>query len=214
MSPFGSRTTLPALVAATARAMASRAARIGVIGRNRTRVVAAEIGGAALAAGVTDANEIKAALNRAEGANGVLPCPGQLSRQRRLVTLLRAAPGLPPPQNPSRGSPAHFAPACPERRPPRHAAGHLRFLTSRLDEATSRRLSWPRKPCRHPGCGPRRCSQAIAFQPTPSASLLHPQASGIQAPAQLPPSGTAAWSELRPAQSDPPVAGGHLPSPC
>jgi len=79
------------LGAATARAMAAKGARIALIGRTRKKLeeVAAEVGGVALAADVTNSSELEAALAQAEAANGVarilVNCAGS-GGSRRLIS--------------------------------------------------------------------------------------------------------------------------------
>jgi len=61
------------LGAATARAMAAKGARIGVIGRNMENAekIAAEVKGVALHADVTNEEQIKTAIAKAEAAHGI-----------------------------------------------------------------------------------------------------------------------------------------------
>src|SRR5438477_9277803 len=61
------------LGAATARAMAAKGAKIGVIDQNKENAekVAAEVKGIALHADVTDEEAIKAAIAKAEAAHGI-----------------------------------------------------------------------------------------------------------------------------------------------
>src|SRR3954464_12926467 len=61
------------LGAATARAMAAKGAKIGVIDQNKENAekVAAEVKGVALHADVTDEDGIKAAIAKAEAAHGI-----------------------------------------------------------------------------------------------------------------------------------------------
>src|SRR5207248_1564664 len=61
------------LGAATARAMAAKGAKIGVIDQNKENAekVAAEVKGVALHADVTDEDAIKAAIAKAEAAHGI-----------------------------------------------------------------------------------------------------------------------------------------------
>src|ERR1700759_2137532 len=61
------------LGAATARAMAAKGAKIGVIDQNKENAekVAAEVKGVALHADVTSEEQIKAAIAKAEAAHGV-----------------------------------------------------------------------------------------------------------------------------------------------
>src|ERR1700709_919312 len=61
------------LGAATARAMAAKGAKIGVIDQNKENAekVAAEVKGVALHADVTDEEAIKAAIAKAEAAHGI-----------------------------------------------------------------------------------------------------------------------------------------------
>src|SRR5438445_546487 len=76
------------LGAATARAMAAKGARIGVIDQNKENAekVAAEVKGVALHADVTDEDGIKAAIAKAEAAHGVarvlMNCAGIGGSQR------------------------------------------------------------------------------------------------------------------------------------
>src|SRR5216683_3010342 len=75
------------LGAATARAMAAKGAKIGVIDQSKENAekVAAEVKGVALHADVTDEDGIKAAIAKAEAAHGVA------SQKIRVNTI---APGL------------------------------------------------------------------------------------------------------------------------
>src|SRR5262245_53708499 len=61
------------LGAATARAMAAKGARVAVLDMNKDNAekVASEIKGVALAGDVSDENDVKAALAKAEAAHGV-----------------------------------------------------------------------------------------------------------------------------------------------
>src|SRR5947209_19475831 len=61
------------LGAATARAMAAKGARIGVLDQSleNAEKVAAEVKGVALGADVTDEDQVKAALAKAEAAHGI-----------------------------------------------------------------------------------------------------------------------------------------------
>src|ERR1700690_4187362 len=61
------------LGAATARAMAARGAKIGIIDQSKENAekVAAEVKGIALHADVTDEEAIKAAIAKAEAAHGI-----------------------------------------------------------------------------------------------------------------------------------------------
>ncbi|WP_201293907.1 SDR family NAD(P)-dependent oxidoreductase, partial [Escherichia coli] len=74
--------------AATARAMAAKGARIGVIDQNKENAekVAAEVKGVALHADVTDEEAIKAAIAKAEAAHGIarvlMNCAGIGGSQR------------------------------------------------------------------------------------------------------------------------------------
>src|SRR6201995_2656746 len=76
------------LGAATARAMAAKGAKIGVIDQNKENAekVAAEVKGVALHADVTSEEQIKAAIAKAEGAHGVarvlMNCAGIGGSQR------------------------------------------------------------------------------------------------------------------------------------
>jgi NAD(P)-dependent dehydrogenase (short-subunit alcohol dehydrogenase family) len=76
------------LGAATARAMAAKGARIGVIDQNKENAekVAAEVKGIALHADVTDEEQIKAAISKAEAAHGIarvlMNCAGIGGSQR------------------------------------------------------------------------------------------------------------------------------------
>jgi NAD(P)-dependent dehydrogenase (short-subunit alcohol dehydrogenase family) len=76
------------LGAATARAMAAKGARIGVIDQNKENAekVAAEVKGIALHADVTDEEQIKAAIAKAEAAHGIarvlMNCAGIGGSQR------------------------------------------------------------------------------------------------------------------------------------
>src|SRR5882762_6420252 len=76
------------LGAATARAMAAKGARIGVIDQNKENAekVAAEVKGVALHADVTDEDAIKAAIAKAEAAHGIarvlMNCAGIGGSQR------------------------------------------------------------------------------------------------------------------------------------
>src|SRR3984893_8769436 len=76
------------LGAATARAMAAKGAKIGVIDQNKENAekVAAEVNGVALHADVTDEEAIKAALAKAESAHGIarvlMNCAGIGGSQR------------------------------------------------------------------------------------------------------------------------------------
>ena len=76
------------LGAATARAMAAKGAKIGVIDQNKENAekVAAEVKGVALHADVTDEEAIKAAIAKAEAAHGIarvlMNCAGIGGSQR------------------------------------------------------------------------------------------------------------------------------------
>src|SRR5438874_7239156 len=76
------------LGAATARAMAAKGAKIGVLDQSKENAekVAAEVGGVALHADVTDEEQVKAALAKAEGAHGIarvlMNCAGIGGSQR------------------------------------------------------------------------------------------------------------------------------------
>src|SRR5260221_7189555 len=76
------------LGAATARAMAAKGAKIGVIDQNKENAekVAAEVKGVALHADVTDEDGIKAAIAKAEAAHGIarvlMNCAGIGGAQR------------------------------------------------------------------------------------------------------------------------------------
>ena len=76
------------LGAATARAMAAKGARIGVLDQSKENAekVAAEVKGIALHADVTDEEQVKAALAKAEEAHGVarvlMNCAGIGGSQR------------------------------------------------------------------------------------------------------------------------------------
>src|SRR6476659_7827962 len=76
------------LGAATARAMAAKGAKIGVIDQNKENAekVAAEVKGVALHADVTDEDAIKAAIAKAEAAHGIarvlMNCAGIGGSQR------------------------------------------------------------------------------------------------------------------------------------
>ena len=76
------------LGAATARAMAAKGAKIGVIDQNKENAekVAAEVKGVALHADVTDEDQVKAALAKAESAHGIarvlMNCAGIGGSQR------------------------------------------------------------------------------------------------------------------------------------
>ena len=76
------------LGAATARAMAAKGAKIGVIDQNKDNAekVAAEVKGVALHADVTSEEQIKAAIAKAEAAHGVarvlMNCAGIGGSQR------------------------------------------------------------------------------------------------------------------------------------
>src|SRR6201987_5214783 len=61
------------LGAATARAMAAKGAKIAVLGQSKENAekVAAELKGVAIQAGVTDEEQVKAGLAKAEAAHGV-----------------------------------------------------------------------------------------------------------------------------------------------
>src|ERR1700757_2595868 len=61
------------LGAATARAMAAKGARIGVLDQSKENAekVAAELKGVALLADVTNEEQVKAAIAAAEGAHGI-----------------------------------------------------------------------------------------------------------------------------------------------
>ena len=76
------------LGAATARAMAAKGAKIGVLDQNKENAekVAAEVKGVALHADVTDEEQVKAAIAKAEAAHGVarvlMNCAGIGGSQR------------------------------------------------------------------------------------------------------------------------------------
>src|ERR1700751_1996931 len=76
------------LGAATARAMAEKGAKIGVLDQSKENAekVAAEVKGVALHADVTDEAQIKAAIAKAEAAHGIarvlMNCAGIGSSQR------------------------------------------------------------------------------------------------------------------------------------
>jgi NAD(P)-dependent dehydrogenase (short-subunit alcohol dehydrogenase family) len=76
------------LGAATARAMAAKGAKIGVLDQSKENAekIAAEVKGIALHADVTDEEQVKAALAKAEGAHGVarvlMNCAGIGGSQR------------------------------------------------------------------------------------------------------------------------------------
>src|SRR5438067_2278617 len=76
------------LGAATARAMAAKGAKIGVLDQSKENAekVAAEVGGVALHADVTDEEQVKAALAKAEAAHGIarvlMNCAGIGGSQR------------------------------------------------------------------------------------------------------------------------------------
>src|SRR6266481_837648 len=76
------------LGAATARAMAAKGAKIGVIDQNKENAekVAAEVKGVALHADVTDEEQVKAAIAKAEAAHGIarvlMNCAGIGGSQR------------------------------------------------------------------------------------------------------------------------------------
>jgi len=76
------------LGAATARAMAAKGAKIGVLDQSKENAekVAAEVKGIALHADVTDEDQVKAALAKAEGAHGIarvlMNCAGIGGSQR------------------------------------------------------------------------------------------------------------------------------------
>src|SRR3979411_2383149 len=78
------------LGAATARAMAAKGARIGGIDQNKENAekVAAEVKGIALHADVTDEEQIKAAISKAEAAHGIarvlMNCAGIGGSQRHV----------------------------------------------------------------------------------------------------------------------------------
>src|SRR5438045_8252504 len=78
----------PGLGASTARAMAAKGARIGVIDQSKENAekVAAEVKGVALHADVTSEEQIKAAIAKAEAAHGVarvlMNCAGIGGSQR------------------------------------------------------------------------------------------------------------------------------------
>ena len=73
------------LGAATARAMAAKGAKIGVIDQNKENAekVAAEVKGVALHADVTDEEAIKAAIAKAEAAHGI----ARQQRQQQAVLV-------------------------------------------------------------------------------------------------------------------------------
>src|ERR1700750_554216 len=76
------------LGAATARAMAAKGARIGVLDQSKENAekVAAEVKGVALHADVTDEEQVKAALAKAESSHGIarvlMNCAGIGGSQR------------------------------------------------------------------------------------------------------------------------------------
>src|ERR1700730_12529890 len=76
------------LGAATARAMAAKGAKIGVLDQSKENAekVAAEVNGVALHADVTDEEQVKAALAKAESAHGIarvlMNCAGIGGSQR------------------------------------------------------------------------------------------------------------------------------------
>src|SRR5258705_3360305 len=78
------------LGAATARAMAAKGAKIGVLDQSNENAekVAAEVKGVALHADVTDEEQIKAAISKAEAAHGIarvlMNCAGIGGSQRTL----------------------------------------------------------------------------------------------------------------------------------
>ena len=78
------------LGAATARAMAAKGAKIGVIDQNKENAekVAAEVKGVALHADVTDEEAIKAAIAKAEAAHGIArETWGELAFTQALLTV-------------------------------------------------------------------------------------------------------------------------------
>ena len=79
------------LGAATARAMAAKGAKIGVIDQSKENAekVAAEVKGVALHADVTDEEAIKAAIAKAEAAHGVARVLDELRRHRRFAAHRR-----------------------------------------------------------------------------------------------------------------------------
>src|ERR1700745_2873069 len=83
--------------AATARAMAAKGARIGVIDQSKENAekVAAEVKGVALHADVTDEEQVKAALAKAESSHGIarvlMNCAG-IGGSQRIVGKDRVFP--------------------------------------------------------------------------------------------------------------------------
>ena len=77
------------LGAATARAMAAKGAKIGVIDQNKENAekVAAEVKGIALHADVTDEEQIKAAIAKAEGS------PGEMKKLKSFASSLAKSAG-------------------------------------------------------------------------------------------------------------------------
>jgi NAD(P)-dependent dehydrogenase (short-subunit alcohol dehydrogenase family) len=159
------------LGAATARAMAAKGAKIGVIDQNKENAekVAAEVKGVALHADVTDEDAIKAAIAKAEAAHGIarvlMNCAGIGGSQRTvgkdgvypLAKFVRICACVP------NGWP-------PRRRSAKSAASPSTPRASRLMKARSARspIRLPRAVSSASRCRRRAISPASRSASTPS----------------------------------------------